>query len=56
MVRQGLRKGIVDPLCRVLLLDRPYNQGEIPDQVKRVDSLREAVAQIVEGARVPDNI
>jgi uncharacterized HAD superfamily protein len=47
---------LLAPLCRVLLLDRPYNQGEIPDQVKRVDSLREAVAQIVEEMRVLDSV
>jgi uncharacterized HAD superfamily protein len=40
------------PLCRVLLLDRPYNQGETPDRVSRVENLKEAVAQIVEGTVV----
>jgi uncharacterized HAD superfamily protein len=39
---------LLAPLCRVLLLDRPYNQGAIANQVTRVDSLKEAVARIVE--------
>jgi uncharacterized HAD superfamily protein len=46
---------LLAPLCKVLLLDRPYNQGEIPDQVTRVDNLKDVVAEIVEGKRVLDS-
>jgi len=34
---------LLAPLCRVLLLNRPYNQGDVPDRVIRTDSLDEAV-------------
>ena len=46
---------LLAPLCQVLLLDRPYNQGEIPDQVTRVDDLKDAVARIVEETKVLDD-
>ena len=46
---------LLAPLCQVLLLDRPYNQGEIPDKVKRVDSLGQAVGKIVEGTVLMDS-
>jgi uncharacterized HAD superfamily protein len=42
---------LLAPLCRVLLLDRPYNQGELPDQVTRVNDLKAAVDLIVEWTR-----
>ena len=46
---------LLAPICHVLLLDRPYNQGGIPDKVKRVDSLGQAVGQIVEGTVLVDS-
>lgn len=46
---------LLAPFCRVLLLDRPYNQGETPHQVTRAFNLKDAVVQIVGGTRVPDS-
>lgn len=43
---------LLAPLCRVLLLDRPYNQGNIPDQVTRVDNLKDAATFIEESQRI----
>ena len=45
---------LLAPLCQVLLLDRPYNQGEIHDQITRVDDLKDVVARIVEETKVLD--
>jgi uncharacterized HAD superfamily protein len=42
---------LLAPLCRVLLLDRPYNQGEVPGSVTRVNDLRDAVAEIIESGK-----
>jgi uncharacterized HAD superfamily protein len=39
---------LLAPLCRVLLLDRPYNQGDVPARVTRTDSLSEAVDLITQ--------
>lgn len=39
---------LLSPLCSVLLLDRPYNQGETPEHVTRVNDLQQGVAAIVE--------
>jgi uncharacterized HAD superfamily protein len=39
---------LLAPVCRVLLLDRPYNQGETPDHVTRIKDLQQAVAIITE--------
>jgi len=39
---------LLSPLCPVLLLDRPYNQGETPEHVTRVNDLQQAVAVIAE--------
>jgi uncharacterized HAD superfamily protein len=46
---------LLAPLCRVLLLDRPYNQGETPDRVSRVKNLREAVARVVDETTIADD-
>jgi len=68
--RLGLRYFIEDqlsnarllaPLCQVLLLDRPYNQGQIPDQVTRVKTIQEATDVILEsrkliGSNLPDRV
>lgn len=39
---------LLAPLCRVLLLDRPYNQGVVNSSVTRVRDIRDAVAEIIE--------
>jgi uncharacterized HAD superfamily protein len=46
---------LLAPLCQVWLLDRPYNQGEIPNQVIRADDLKDAVSRIVEETKVMDD-
>jgi len=43
---------LLAPLCQVLLLDRPYNQGQVPDQVTRVKNVQEATDLIVESGTV----
>lgn len=44
---------LLAPLCRVLLLDRPYNQGDVPDRVIRTDSLDESVNLITQSSQFP---
>jgi uncharacterized HAD superfamily protein len=39
---------LLSPLCQVLLLDRPYNQGETPEHVTRVNDLQQAVSAVAE--------
>jgi uncharacterized HAD superfamily protein len=38
---------LLAPICSVILVDRPYNQGATPDQVLRVRDIREAAQRIV---------
>jgi len=40
---------LLSQVCRVVLIDRPYNQGELPSGVVRVKNLRDAVSTIKAG-------
>lgn len=44
---------LLAPLCWVLLLDRPYNQGDVPDRVIRTDSLDESASLITQSQQFP---
>jgi uncharacterized HAD superfamily protein len=37
---------LLAPICSVLLIDRPYNQGATPDQVLRVPDIQEVAQRI----------
>jgi uncharacterized HAD superfamily protein len=46
---------LLAPLCQVLLVNRPYNQGGIPDHVTRVEDLRRAVTVILGAMKVSES-
>jgi len=37
---------LLSAVCQVILLDRPYNQGDLPSHVTRVKNMQQAVGQI----------
>jgi 5'(3')-deoxyribonucleotidase len=43
---------LLAPLCPVALLDRSYNQGQLPEQVTRVKNVVDAADLIIESATV----
>lgn len=43
---------LLSPLCQVILLNRPYNAGETPVGVTRVDNLQQAVTSITESESI----
>jgi hypothetical protein len=45
---QRSNSNLLSEICRVFLIDRPYNQGLLPNDVLRVKTLEEAVDVVVE--------